>query len=121
MRQLQGKNVLVTGGSRGLGAYIARAFAAKGANVAVVAGESSPALVAASVIKAVVGDRAEIIVSPGPIRSLLAINQFFPDFMGYMARKVGVTGVFQAVVEAEKRAARQLPAPSAETQAGPAP
>jgi hypothetical protein len=46
-------------------------------------------------------------VSPGPIRALLAINQFFPDFMGFMARASGVTGVFEAVVEAEKKVARE--------------
>ena len=82
-----------------------------------LAGESSPARVAASVVKAVVHDRAELIVSPGPFRSLLAINQFFPDFMSFMARVSGVTDVFEAVIAAEKRAASQPPSPSQETQA----
>jgi len=80
-----------------------------------LAGESSPARVAASVIKAIVSDRAELIVSPGPIRSLLALNQFFPDLMGYMARASGVSGVFEAVVAAEKQAARRQPTQSQES------
>ncbi|KAI7521711.1 hypothetical protein KC343_g21923, partial [Hortaea werneckii] len=33
--KLQGRNVLITGGSRGLGAEIARKFAAEGSNVAI--------------------------------------------------------------------------------------
>lgn len=42
MKQLKGKNVLVTGGSRGLGPLIAHALAARGANVAVAARSREP-------------------------------------------------------------------------------
>lgn len=35
MQELAGKNALVTGGSRGIGAAIARALSEKGANVAI--------------------------------------------------------------------------------------
>ena len=42
MKELKGKNVLVTGGSRGLGPLIAHALAARGANVAVAARSRGP-------------------------------------------------------------------------------
>ncbi|MDB4973435.1 MAG: Short-chain dehydrogenase/reductase [Myxococcaceae bacterium] len=72
-----------------------------------LAGVSSPALVARNVVKAVVKNCAEIIVSPGPIRLFLAINQLFPGFMAFVSRVLGVNDVFTAVVDAEKRAAEQ--------------
>jgi 3-oxoacyl-[acyl-carrier protein] reductase len=37
MRDLRGANVILTGGSRGIGPYIARALAREGANVALAA------------------------------------------------------------------------------------
>mgnify|MGYP000014694028 CR=1 FL=1 len=41
MRDLKGKNVLITGGSRGIGVYLARAFATEGANLALSARPAS--------------------------------------------------------------------------------
>jgi len=51
MISLKGKNVLITGGSRGLGAGIAHAFAKEGANVLVnyVSDEASAVNVAAEI------------------------------------------------------------------------
>lgn len=37
MKDLRGKNALLTGGSRGIGPYIARALAAEGVNLAIAA------------------------------------------------------------------------------------
>lgn len=40
-KELSGKSVLITGGSRGLGAVLAQAFAQRGANVAISYASSS--------------------------------------------------------------------------------
>jgi 3-oxoacyl-[acyl-carrier protein] reductase len=53
MQELAGKNALVTGGSRGIGAAIARARAEKGANVAVTYERSGDS--AAQLVKAIEG------------------------------------------------------------------
>jgi len=71
-----------------------------------IAGVSSPERVAQGVLRAVAQDRAEIIVSPGPIRLMLAINQLFPTFMGAISRWFGITELFREVAVAEKNAER---------------
>ena len=50
MSRFQGKTVVITGGSRGIGAAIARRFAREGANVLVSANEAAAATVAADIV-----------------------------------------------------------------------
>lgn len=51
MQELAGKNALVTGGSRGIGAAIARALSGKGANVAITYERSAES--AAQLVRAI--------------------------------------------------------------------
>lgn len=50
MSRFEGKTVVITGGSRGIGAAIARRFAREGANVLVSANEAAAATVAADIV-----------------------------------------------------------------------
>jgi meso-butanediol dehydrogenase / (S,S)-butanediol dehydrogenase / diacetyl reductase len=50
MSRFEGKTVVITGGSRGIGAAIARRFAREGANVLVSANEAAAAMVAAEIV-----------------------------------------------------------------------
>ena len=49
--ELAGKNVIVTGGSRGIGFAIAKAFAEEGANVSICARSTNPLMAAETVLK----------------------------------------------------------------------
>src|SRR5688572_11722107 len=71
--QLTGRRVLVTGGSRGIGAALARGFAARGAQVAVVA-RASAALdaVAADVGTAYAADLADTAALAGLVERVEA-------------------------------------------------
>ncbi|KAF2142532.1 uncharacterized protein K452DRAFT_20218 [Aplosporella prunicola CBS 121167] len=60
--QLKGRNVLITGGSRGLGAAIARVFAAEGANVIInYASQAAPAEALAEALVSEFGVRAQAV------------------------------------------------------------
>ena len=49
--ELIGKNVIVTGGSRGIGFAIAKAFAEEGANVSICARSANPLAAAETILK----------------------------------------------------------------------
>jgi short-subunit dehydrogenase len=65
------------------------------------AGVSSPQLVADSVLRAIRENRAEIVVSPGPIRLLSALNQIVPDWISNLIEWLGVTAVFRESAKAD--------------------
>lgn len=70
----------------------------------VAVGESTPEQVANAILRAVVEDRAEILVSPGPARLLQAINQLAPDLINYLMERLGVTALFREAAHAERDA-----------------
>ena len=55
-----------------------------------IAGESSPAKVAEAVVTAIVSDRPEVLVNPGPVRLMLVANAISPSFMRWVFSKTGV-------------------------------
>lgn len=69
-----------------------------------IAGESKPAVVAEAVVRAIVKNRAEIIVNPGPVRAMIVINAISPRLMTWLYRKGGVHRFYreQAEINAEK-------------------
>jgi short-subunit dehydrogenase len=69
------------------------------------AGESSPDKVAAAVLRAIRDDRAEILVTPGPMRLLQAFNQLAPELFSSLTARLGVTEVFRRVALAERGSA----------------
>ncbi len=75
--------------------------------------EVSPQRVADAVIKAIRGKR-EVLVSSGPIRPLLALNQLFPSLQRPLVKRMGVV---RAMRPRERAADDTNPAPeTAETQ-----
>jgi short-subunit dehydrogenase len=66
-------------------------------------GTSSPEAVAAAVCRAIERDRPEIIVSPRPVRLLLALGALSPRLGGWLTRKLGGHLVFEAAARASGR------------------
>jgi hypothetical protein len=55
------------------------------------------------VLRALREDTLEIIVNPGPMRLMQAVNQLFPEVGGWMVKRIGVGEIFRKVAEGERR------------------
>jgi short-subunit dehydrogenase len=76
-------------------------------------GTSTPAQVAAGVIRAIERNRAEVIVNPGPIRLLMALSAYFPELPARISRQAGIDALFAAVADNDRaRAVASLPVPA---------
>ena len=114
MKRIQGKNALITGGSRGLGPYIALALAREGVNIALTA-RSEEGLIATAgdvsqfqvtcktypadiidstsrieLLENVKKDVGEIIVNPGATFLMTAMDAIHPGIMTWVLRTFGV-------------------------------
>jgi short-subunit dehydrogenase len=69
-------------------------------------GVSQPETVVEAVVRAVEGDRPEIIVNSMPVRPLLVTMAMFPRLGEWMAGKTGANDFFRKAVEAEKKDAK---------------
>ncbi|HEY6557781.1 MAG TPA: SDR family NAD(P)-dependent oxidoreductase [Polyangiaceae bacterium] len=66
-------------------------------------GTSSPEQVASAVVRALREDVLEILVNPGPMRLMQAVNQLFPEVGGWVVNRMGVGEMFRKVAEGERR------------------
>jgi short-subunit dehydrogenase len=121
--ELKGTGVSVSSVSPGF-VSDAGMFAAKvkatGAPAPRTIGASTPEAVAAGVLKAIQMDRAEVIVAPGPMRVVAALNQLAPDFVSTMSERLGVTDVFRAGAEYTKSTVHSEVAPAPTPDGTPA-
>lgn len=65
-------------------------------------GTSSPEQVASAVVRAIREDVLEILVNPGPMRLMQAVNQLFPEVGGWLVNRLGVGEMFRKVAEGER-------------------
>jgi hypothetical protein len=65
-------------------------------------GISKPEAVAAAVVRALADDTLEIIVNPGPMRLMQAVNQLFPEVGGWVVTRMGVGELFKKVAAGER-------------------
>jgi short-subunit dehydrogenase len=72
-------------------------------------GTSSPEQVAAAVVRALREDVLEILVNPGPMRLMQAVNQLFPEVGGWVVNRMGVGEMFRKVAEGERRGEGDAP------------
>jgi short-subunit dehydrogenase len=66
-----------------------------------IAGSSTPTKVADVTVRCITRDRAEAIVNTPPIRPLVVLANIAPAIVPWMLHKMGYTGVFERVIEAE--------------------
>ena len=66
-------------------------------------GTSRPEAVASAVLRVLREDALEIIVSPGPMRLMQAVNQLFPEVGGWVVQRMGIGELFRKVAESERR------------------
>ena len=69
-----------------------------------LAGEVSPEKVARKVIRAVDRGLAEVLVTPGPIRPLLAASELFPGFGKFVQKRLGMVDFLRRRADAAARA-----------------
>ena len=79
----------------------ARKVEAHGAQAPAIMGTSTPQRVARAVLKAIRTDAPEVMVSPWPVRPMLAFSIFFPRIGEWLARKFGVNTVSMKIVDHE--------------------
>ena len=77
-----------------------------GTSAPVWLGTSQPEAVVRAVMRAIDGDRPEIIVNPIPIRPLLAFIALFPRAGEWVSGKVGANNFFRRAVEMGKKTTR---------------
>lgn len=53
-------------------------------------------------VHAVIGGKTEVLVTPGPMRPMLALTQFFPRLDGFVLKKIGVLSTMRARAIAER-------------------
>jgi NAD(P)-dependent dehydrogenase (short-subunit alcohol dehydrogenase family) len=75
MGKLQGKSVLITGGSRGIGLAIAQALAGEGAELILVARSRTPLALAAAKVRGKVLSIPADVTRPGDVKRLFAAVQ----------------------------------------------
>lgn len=68
-----------------------------------IAGESRPDAVATAVVRAIVKNRPEIIVNPGPVRLMIVVNALSPRLMTWIYRKGGVHRFYSEQAEINAR------------------
>ena len=66
-----------------------------------VAGEVTPQQVADGVLAAIRHNRGEVVVSPGPVRLISALNQLVPDWISNLMGWLGVSAVFRESAKAD--------------------
>ena len=77
----------------------ARKIETHGAQAPAVMGMSTPQRVASAVLKAIRSDAPEVVVSPWPVRPMIAFSMFFPRIGEWLARKFGINTVSMKIVD----------------------
>jgi short-subunit dehydrogenase len=94
-------SVIVPGIVAGEGMF-GRRQASHALRVSRMLGTSRPEQVAAAVLAALLTEKAEIAVSPAPVRLLSALQQLSPDAVDWLQRKSGVPQMLRGLAEAER-------------------
>ena len=68
-----------------------------GVSAPVLVGTSKPEAVARAVVRALKSDVLEMIVAPGPVRSLFAFNQMFPTAYAWFVTRIGAMEPFKKI------------------------
>jgi len=100
--ELRGTGVSVSSVSPGFvneAGMFATKVLATGKQVPRMVGATTPQRVALGVLKAIQSDRAEVLVAPGPMRLIAALNQLAPDLVSRVSERLGVADVFRAGAE----------------------
>jgi short-subunit dehydrogenase len=74
---------------------------AHGLQVSPLLGTSLPQDVAAGVLLALRQDRGELVINPGPMRLMQALNQLAPEAMNWLQTRIGVNGMLRGVALSE--------------------
>ena len=64
-----------------------------------VAGESKPESVGEAVVAALTRDKAELIVSPGPIKLMLLLDAMSPSLTSWFFRRIGLYQFYRKLAE----------------------
>lgn len=105
-------SVVCPGYVSGAGMY-ADAVEETGVEASGALGTSTPDEVAGAVVRSVLEDAPEVIVSPRPVRPLLALSELSPRFGEWLGRKLGLFRVFEERVERREGGARGEDRPGA--------
>lgn len=79
----------------------ARKVSSHGSEAPGIMGTSSPDAVVKAVLKAIQTDAAEVVVNPRPVRPMVAMALLFPHVGEWLARKIGISGVSQRILDHE--------------------
>jgi short-subunit dehydrogenase len=106
--ELRGSGVGVSAISPG---FVSEAgmFAVRNRRAPWLLGTSTPEAVARAVVRAIAKDVGEIIVNPGPVRLMLALDALSPRLTTWVLRRSGVYDYYLEQAEAEMAAARSEP------------